>query len=210
MKLDKLLLVVAILAVLLIISLFARDLFLERTNKPSNGEIGIKDVLLQYEWPQFQGDSSFARFSAGPSPETSAILWKANVTGIQSYIAAFNGMIFVCNNTSVVALDKQSGIVLWETTVPMSGTWPIVYKIDDAHMVVESSCLDPNTGDILWTSSTFFPDTGIFNANVYSPEEKMFFIKVDSYVEAWDFSDPSNPPKLTWRTYVPGGGRTGV
>ncbi len=77
-------------------------------------------------------------------------------------------------------------------------------------MVVESSCLDPLTGKILWTSSNFCEDTGIFSANVYSPEEKMFYIKVDSYTEGWSFADPSQPPTLVWRTYVPGGGRTGI
>jgi outer membrane protein assembly factor BamB len=169
-----------------------------------------QDNLLQYEWPQFMGDSSFSRFSAGPAPDTSAVLWKANVTGIQTYISAFDGMVFVGTNTSAVALDKDTGKVIWETNIPMPRNWPIAYKIDDSHMVVESSCLDPKTGNILWTSSTFCADTGIFNANVYSPEEKMFYIKVDSYIEAWSFSDPSKPPTLAWKTYVPGGGKTGI
>lgn len=167
-------------------------------------------TLLNYEWPQFMGDSSFSRFSAGPAPDTSAILWKANISGIQTYISAFGGMVFVGTNTSVVALDKDTGEVIWETKILMPRNWPIAYKIDDSHMVVESSCLDPKTGKILWTSSTFCVDTGIFNANVYSPEEKMFYIKVDSYIEAWSFSDPSNSPTLAWKTYVPGGGKTGI
>ncbi len=168
------------------------------------------DNLNQYEWSQFQGDSSFTRFSAGSAPDTSATLWKANITGIQPYLAAFDGMIFVGTNTSIVALDKKTGNVVWETAIPMNRTWPIAYKIDDSHMVVESSCLDPKTGNILWTSASFCADTGIFSANVYSPEEKMFYTKVDSYIEAWDFSDPSAPPTMVWKTYVPGGGRTGI
>ncbi len=166
--------------------------------------------LLQYEWPQFMGDSSFSRFSAGPAPDTSAILWKANVSGIQTYLSAFDGMIFVGTNTSVVALNGQTGEQAWKTDIPMNKTWPIAYKIDDSHMVVESSCLDPLTGKILWTSSAFCEDTGIFSANVYSPEEKMFYIKVDSFTEGWSFADTSQPPTLVWRTYVPGGGRTGI
>jgi outer membrane protein assembly factor BamB len=210
MRFYKLILIIAALTVLLVVSLFVRDFFLGSINEPSNGETVVKDPLLQYEWPQFQGDSSFTRFSAGPAPDTSTVLWKANITAIQSYISAFDGMIFACTNTSVVALDRETGNTLWETDVPMSGTWPIAYKIDDAHMVVESSCLDPETGDILWNSSTFSADTGIFNANVYSPEEKMFYTKVDSYIEAWSFSDPSKPPKSAWKTYVPGGGKTGI
>jgi outer membrane protein assembly factor BamB len=156
------------------------------------------------------GDSSFSRFSAGPSPSTPDILWKANVTGIQTYLSAFDGMIFVGTNTSVVALDEQTGDQVWKTDIPMNRTWPIAYKIDDSHMVMESSCLDPKTGNLLWTSSTFSADTGIFSSSVYSPEEKMFYIKVDSYAEGWSFADPSNPPTMVWRTYVPGGGRTGI
>jgi outer membrane protein assembly factor BamB len=210
MKFNKLLLIIAALTVLLIVSLFVRDFYLANISKPSNGETGIKDVLLQYEWPQFQGDASFTRFSAGPAPDTSNILWKANVRGIQTYLSAFDGMIFIGTNTSVVALDKETGSILWEKEIPMPRTWPIAYKIDDAHMVVESSCLNPKTGDILWTSSDFCADTGIFSANVYSQEEKMFYTKVDSYVEAWSFSDPSKPPKSVWKTYIPGGGKTGI
>jgi outer membrane protein assembly factor BamB len=170
----------------------------------------LNSNLLQYEWSQFMGDSSFSRFSPGPAPDKPDILWKANVTGVQTYLSAFDGMIFVGTNTSVVALDGQTGEQIWKTDIPMNRTWPIAYKIDDSHMIVESSCLDPQTGKILWTSSTFSADTGIFSANVYSPEEKMFYIKVDSYIEGWSFSDPSNPPSLAWRTYVPGGGRTGI
>jgi len=204
---------IVVLSLLLILSMFAAILHLENTVNVSGESTNVsaaRETLLQYEWPQFMGDSSFSRFSAGPAPDTSTLLWKANVTGIQTYISAFDGMVFVGTNTSVVALDKDNGKVIWETNIPMPRNWPIAYKIDDSHMVVESSCLDPKTGKILWISSTFCADTGIFNANVYSPEEKMFYIKVDSYIEAWSFSDPSNPPTLAWKTYIPGGGKTGI
>jgi eukaryotic-like serine/threonine-protein kinase len=166
--------------------------------------------LLQYEWPQFMGDSSFSRFSAGPAPETSKVLWKANVSGIQTYLSAFGGLIYVGTNTSVVALDKQTGEQVWKTDISMPKPWPIAYKIDDTHMVVESSCLNPKTGALLWTSPDFCADTGIFSSNVYSPEEKMFYLKVNSYTEGWSFADPSHPPTQVWRTYIPGGGRTGI
>jgi outer membrane protein assembly factor BamB len=76
-------------------------------------------------------------------------------------------------------------------------------------MLVEGTCLETKTGDILWVSNDFCADTGNFNSNVYVPEEEMFYLKVDSFVEAWDFSDPSNPPIFVWSTYVPGGGRVG-
>jgi outer membrane protein assembly factor BamB len=205
---------VAVLALLLILPAFIaipnlRESTVNASIASENIGKANDDILLQYEWPQFMGDSAFSRFSAGPAPATSAILWKANITGIQSYISAFNGMIFVATTTSVFALSRETGGVIWNTPVPMLGTWPIAYKIDDSRMVVEGSCLETQTGRILWSSTDFSADTGIFTANVYSPEEKMFYTKVDSYVKAWSFSDPSKPPTLKWTTYVPGGTRVG-
>jgi len=178
----------------------------------STGQTYVNNTnnLGQYEWSQFMGDSSFTRFSAGPAPDKPDVLWKANVSGIQTYISAFDGMIFVGTNTSIVALNQQSGEQIWKTDIPMPNPWPVAYKIDDSHMVVESSCLDPKTGMLLWTSSQFNADTGIFSSNVYSSEEKMFYLKVESFIEAWSFADPSRPPTLTWKTYIPGGGRTGI
>jgi outer membrane protein assembly factor BamB len=211
MLIPKKIQAIVFLAILLISSVFASISIFQtnvnaQVNTNTNSNLGN---LNSYDWPEFQGDSSFSEFSAGPAPDTSNILWKANITGIQPYLSAFDGMIFVCTNTSVVALD-QTGNIVWQTAIPMVGTWPIAYEIDDSHMVVESTCLDPETGNILWNSSSFCADTGsIFNANVYSPEEQMFYTKVNSYIEAWNFSDPSNPPTLAWTTYVPGGGATG-
>ena len=203
--------VIVVLALLLVSSvLVSTSVFqVNSVGAQINANTTSNSTLSTYEWTQFQGDSSFTRFSAGPAPDTSSVLWKVNITGIQPYITAFNGMIFVCTDTSVVALD-QAGNTVWKTQIPMNKTWPIPYKIDDSHMVVESSCLETKTGNILWTSSTFSTDTGIFNSNVYSPEEKMFYIKVDTYIEGWSLSDVSKPPTLVWRTYIPGGGLTGI
>ena len=166
--------------------------------------------LLQYEWPQLQGNPSFTRFSAGPAPETPDMLWKTNITGIQSFISAFNGKVFVQTMTSVFALDRTTGNVIWNTTLPEPNSWLSVYKIDDAHLVVGNSCLDPETGNILWESATFSARTGpLFTYNVYSPEEKLFYTLVNSTVYAWDFSDPSQPPTVAWKTYVSGSGLAG-
>ena len=86
-------------------------------------------------------------------------VWKTNITGIEPYIVAFDGMIFACTTTGVVAVDP-AGTIVWQKDVPMNGTWPIAYKIDDSHLVVEGTCLDPHTGNILWTSTQFSADTG--------------------------------------------------
>jgi outer membrane protein assembly factor BamB len=215
MVLSKHLSAVSALILLLIFSGFVVFSNLGGSAVDASSALGNVDVtandgiLLQYEWPQFQGDSSFTRFSAGPAPATSNILWKVNITGIQPYVTAFDGLIFVGTNTSIVAVN-QTGKIVWQTEISMNKTWPIAYKIDYSHMIVEGSCLDPTTGKILWTSSSFCADTGIFNANVYSPEERLFYIKLNSYIEAWNFSNPSVPPTFAWQTYIPGGGITGI
>jgi outer membrane protein assembly factor BamB len=165
--------------------------------------------LLQYEWPQFQGDASFTRSSAGPAPNAPDIMWKTNITGIQSYITAFNGKVFVTNSTTLFALDEKTGTIVWNTTAPAIGRWPTAYKIDDAHMVIGKSCLDPETGSVLWTSDDFAANAAFFAVSTYSPEEKMFYTKTESVVQAWDFSDPSKPPTLAWETYVSGGASVG-
>ena len=165
--------------------------------------------LNQYDWPQFQGGEAFTRYSAGPAPGTSSILWKANIPGIQPDFTAFDGLIFVGTNTSIVAVN-QAGQIAWSTTIPLNKTWPIAYEIDPTHLVAEGSCLDPSTGKILWTSTSFCADTGIFTSNVYSPETKMFYVKSNSYIIAWNFADPSKPPTVAWTTYIPGGGQAGI
>lgn len=165
--------------------------------------------LLQYEWPQFQGDAPYTRFSAGPAPEAPNIMWKTNITGIQSYVSAFNGKIFVTTRTSVFALDKDTGSVIWNTTIPTLGRWPAVYKIDDTHLVAGNSSLDIETGCILWTSSNFTASAANFAGGAYAPEEKVFFVKSKSYIQGWSFANPSLPPTLVWQKYVSGGGLYG-
>ncbi len=55
-----------------------------------------------------QGDSLNTRFSAGPAPITSNVLWKANITGIQPYLTAFNGKIYCRQyHTQPMPLTKQ-------------------------------------------------------------------------------------------------------
>lgn len=211
---NSVVLVVMALVLVLVISNFALFASLGQGVTPSTSDSPIEvydsDDLLQYEWPQLSGDSAFSRFSAGPAPEAPDILWKTNITDIQSHISAFGGKVFVCSHTTVYALEQSTGEILWSTIIPQPGPWPSVYKIDDTHMVVGSSCLDPETGKILWTSDTFAATSEpLFTFNVYSPEEKMFYTKEASFIQAWDFSNPDQEPVAKWRTYVPGSGKTG-
>ena len=168
---------------LLIISILLASSFALLINSKNYASAAASDDLLQYEWPQFNGDSSFTRFSKGPAPSTSTVTWQANVTNLQSYLAAFDGFVFATTNQSVIALDYDTGKVVWSKVIPMNGTWPVAYKLDDTRMLVESTCLETKTGKILWTSTDFCADTGNFNSNPYVPEEKMFYTKnEDSFV----------------------------
>ena len=198
---KKLLLTISILILLASSVLISSSQFEWKAAASSNED--------EYEWPQFQGDSSTTRFSMGPAPDTSNVQWITTITGIQPYLSAFNGKIYVCSFSTAYALD-QSGRIVWETTLPFNSTWPIAYKIDSSHMVIENYCLNPETGEILWISSDFNAFTGIFNSNVYSPEEQMFYTKVNSTVVGWSFADLSHPPTKVWETYIRGGGITGI
>ncbi len=207
--------IAAVLTLILVLSSSILFSSMSRTavsasNLNANSVAGSNDGnMLQYEWPQFQGDSSFTRFSAGPAPEAPDTLWKTNITAIQSYVSAFNGMVFVCNATMVFALDGETGNIIWSQTVPGMGSWPAVYKIDDTYMVVGGSCFETATGNLVWTSSSFSSNVGSFDPGAYDPNGKVFFVKDKSYVEAWNFSDPSSLPALEWSTYVPGGETVG-
>jgi len=160
--------------------------------------------LLQYEWPQIHGDPAFTRSSAGPAPESPDILWKTTVKDIQSYVAAFNGKVLVTTSTNVIALDKDTGTVIWNTTLPDRQRWPAVFKIDENHLVIAKYCLETETGEILWTSDEFSATVSYWAESVYSPEEEMFYVQGDSVVQAWNFSNPAEPPTIAWETYVSG------
>lgn len=166
--------------------------------------------LLQYEWPQIHSDPEFTRFSEGPAPESSYILWKTTIEGIQSYVTAFNGKVLVTTTTNVIALNKDTGATIWNTTLPSRQRWPAIFKIDETRLVVAQYCLEIETGEILWTSGEFSAKVSYWAESVYSPEEKMFYTQGDSVVQAWNFSNPAEPPTLDWETYVSGSTSSGT
>ena len=199
--------VATVLALLLILSAFMVSLNpISSTNVDATTGYGD---LLQYEWPQLQGDSSSTRFSAGPAPEAPDILWKATIEGIQSFVTAFNGKVFVTTETDVVALDKDTGSIIWRTPVPALQRWPVAYKIDGTHLVLGKNCLDIETGEVLWVSEEFSASAAHHTTGVYSPEEKIFYSKGTSLVQAWNFSDISKPPTLAWEAHIFGGASVG-
>jgi outer membrane protein assembly factor BamB len=200
---------VAITAVFIVVMLSLTVLVTELVLEDGSTSLDVIYDLLQYEWPQLHGDPGFTRFSEGPAPEVPDILWKTNITGIQSYLAAFNGKVFVTTATEVIALEHETGFTMWRKSVPERERWPAVYKIDDSHMVMGKNCLDIETGEVVWVSDEFSARVAYWAEGVYSPEEKKFYGMVDSFLQAWDFSDVSKPPELAWETFVQGGGSSG-
>jgi len=213
MKTSKAISTIAIFALLLIMSDVVLFGSVSRANpsniNPTSSTSSYGD-LSQYEWPQFTSDGAFTHFSNGPAPEAADVLWKTNIPGIQPYISAFNNKIYVCTQSAVYAIDQYSGQILWSANFPQTQPWPAVYKIDGHHMIIGNSCFDPDTGQVIWSSSDFTAGPiPIFNYGTYSPEEKMFFTRTNSFVQGWDFSDASKPPKMLWQQYVAGSGIDG-
>ena len=117
----------------------------DATESTVNAAMNYGD-LLQYEWPQIHGDPGFARFSEGPAPEAPDILWKTTIESIESYLTAFNGKVFATTATDVIALHKDTGNIIWNTTLPDRQQWPAVFKIDETHFVIGKYCLETETG----------------------------------------------------------------
>ncbi|MCL2134830.1 MAG: PQQ-binding-like beta-propeller repeat protein [Candidatus Bathyarchaeota archaeon] len=196
-------LIALLIIVIIIVSSFTLLIISRNNSSPAVAS------TLKSEWTQLNGDASFTRFSYSPAPSTSEIDWRADIEDLRSYLTAFDGFLFAVSNDTLFALYYDSGITAWDQKIQMKDNWPVAYKLDDTRMLVESTCLETATGKILWTSNDFCADTGNFNTNAYVPEEKMFYIKIESFIEAWDFSDLSKPPTRVWSTNVPGGGRVG-
>ena len=114
MKFTKLLVIIVALTALLLLSLVVQDLYFkgDMDESSSDGTLS-EEMLLQYEWPQLQGDSSFTRFSEGPAPEAPDILWKTNITGIQSYVSAFNGEHICCAISDKKCLEGYKAKKQW-------------------------------------------------------------------------------------------------
>ena len=209
MKQAKITFIIALLALLLVASSFEEYPQLVQSAQIASTNTADSNSLLQYEWPQLQGDSASTRFSPGPAPESADILWKTTITGIQSYAAAFNGKVFVTTLTEVIALDKDTGSTVWHTAVQGLDKWPAVYKIDDSHLVAGKACLNIDTGAVVWTSADFGAGALPFSTGCYSSEQKMFYTETNSSVQAWNFTDISKPPTIVWQIYISGAGNSG-
>jgi len=63
-------------------------------------------------------------------------------------------VIFVGFNKRVVALDQNTGQVVWDWTCPTGSGYVSLLLTDDRHLIVSVSgytyCLDPATGQQMW------------------------------------------------------------
>jgi outer membrane protein assembly factor BamB len=63
-------------------------------------------------------------------------------------------IVFTGFNKHVIALDQNSGAVLWDWACPKSSGYISLLLTDDTHLIVSVNgytyCLDPGTGRELW------------------------------------------------------------
>jgi eukaryotic-like serine/threonine-protein kinase len=179
------------------------------TVKASAGDnIGLVNYgdLNQYEWPVWKGNEAWNGFNPGPAPNSADLKWIVNAPGAATgryYPIAANGKVYIYNSRTIEAFDGQTGQLVWNVTYPVSVSGPT--KIDATHMVAGSVCFNPDTGDLIWQATpvasplsglnyTFSTSPDFRSAGGYSSTYKMYF----QHGYAWNFSDPSKPPKLQW------------
>src|SRR5690348_7432710 len=68
--------------------------------------------------------------------------------------ARLNDVVFTGFNSQVVALDQNTGEVLWDWKSPKGKGYVSLLLTDDRHLIVSVSgytyCLDPGTGNQRW------------------------------------------------------------
>ncbi len=170
------------------------------TSVNAAGTSTVPSNLLQYEWLGPQVDGTQAHFSAGPAPSSPNILWQKSMSGAGSYPAAFNGMLMMTEGNNIVALDPQTGNVIYTAAVPKvvssrSCSIAPIIKIDNTHMITVSqtasvvnatvslpavwnwNCFNIADGSFLWSSSPQYTSMTP-NRPSYNPETKMLYVGV--------------------------------
>ena len=80
-------------------------------------------------------------------------------------------LVFVGFNSRVLALDRESGEIVWtwQASKPRNGGY-VTMLLDDDRLVVSVMgymyCLDPSTGEQLWYNETKGFGTGVAGANL--------------------------------------------
>ena len=171
----------------------------------SIGEVDYGD-LMQYEWPIWKGSERWDHFSAGPAPNSPDLKWIIDAPGARGgryYPAAFNGFVFIYQGSTMRAYDGITGNLAWSKTYASSVGGPA--KLDYDHMIAGSHCINPNNGDLIWTATpTPSPRTGISYTFQTRPDFRSmggYSSKYEMYCSGglgWNFSNPSQPPKLQW------------
>jgi outer membrane protein assembly factor BamB len=151
--------------------------------------------MLQFEWPSYQHDPSHTNYVDVNGPDAPNIKWKTKIPGAEDaamrYPMAFNGLVFVRPPSGTVALDGDTGEIVWSSS--LSGT---IAKIDDTYMMIGGRCALIADGTEVWNGPSGLSGTlQSFSTGLgYVPELKMF---IDDG-RAFSLPDPSQPPTETW------------
>ena len=169
----------------------------------------ISNNLLNYEWTQSTSDASRSFASAGPGPDSFNILWRTNIPGVISQPIAFDGKVFVQDNSvyygtgsTTYCLDAGTGQILWKISAAGS-----IIKLDNTYMLLGNNAYKIADGTLAWTAPTgFMIDYYTFNGLTqlngigYDSALKTFFTGslMSPALQAWSLPDASKPPTLLW------------
>ena len=133
--------------VLLTISMFA---IFSQSNLINNSTVNAQSVstvpsnLLNYIWVARQG-GLFTHFSAGPGPTSPDVLWQRIFpANLGATPVAFDGMLFVTEVNQIMAMDPETGNIIYNVTVPIvlpgrTSSVTAVTDIDNATFVAMST-----------------------------------------------------------------------
>ncbi|MCW4014936.1 MAG: PQQ-binding-like beta-propeller repeat protein [Candidatus Bathyarchaeota archaeon] len=193
--------------IIVIALLFSASFLMLSNSGITDVKAAISSDLLQYEWPHPSGAPDGACFVEGPAPTSSAVQWKVtmsedlpNAEFLTGPLVAFNGMVFLQTNNSTVAVDAASGDIVWIAEGVGGdqygyGWGHAISKIDDDYMLVYNKCVKIADGTVVWTGPAGFSTPLLMWTGAgYIPELKLLL----DGTNAWDLSDPSQPPTKVW------------
>lgn len=127
---------------------------------------------VSQSWPMFMHDPQHTGFAACAAPDTVYLSW---VYDAQAPIAAspiiIDGTVFLAARGKMVALQAETGNVIWSHKIPVMGSTP---AICDGIIVVGTTtgfvALDSETGELIW--DTFIYES--FYNTEYDPFDEFF------------------------------------
>ncbi len=103
------------------------------------------------DWPMFAHDPQHSGYSSSPMPESLREIWTKDGFGIGVRFVISEEKLFVSRHLALIALDVNTGSVLWSQLSMSSQSVPAV---ENKRVYVSGLwwilCLDADTGEVIW------------------------------------------------------------